>query len=181
MSTKEKRDRLFKGGRPIIRELNLYQDGAVSKDVGVIWAAYKRKSLPNFPEGMNETQFLEFVSHISESKSIFIADDFNRQYSGMGPIGTIYIKSDTWNIEPHAVFFPWATTRNKLRSSVAFFQMVRYKKIGACIVYCTIESRALFDKTSEYGVLQYRTNIPNAEPEGDRYIFSVRGTKNGRS
>jgi hypothetical protein len=176
---KAKRDRLFKRGRPLIRPLVIEEDGKPHKDVGLMWVAYKKGAFPLFPKGMTEAQFFDYIVDYSNDVGMYVADDYNSEYEGVGPIGFLSVKTHGIKIEPHADYFPWATTRNKLRSAVSFFQMVRYQKIGSCIVYSLIDSKPLFDKVQEYGVLNYVGRIPNGDPHGrgDEYLYTIRGKK----
>lgn len=178
MTPKEKRDRLFKGGRPLLRKLQIYDGDRYHKDIGILWVAYSKEPFYSFPEGLDKNEFVEEIKKVSEYKELLVAEDRNPEYREFGPVAFIAIHSDGWKIEPHAIYFPWATTRNKLRSAVSFFQMVRYKNIGACIVYSMLSSKALFDKCIEYGVLHYVGKIVNGDPRGDQYLFSVRGKRN---
>lgn len=180
MSTKEKRDRLFKGGRPNIRPLQIFDGDRYHKDIGILWVSYsKGKFFVDIPSGLDNAGFIDALDVIMKNRELLMIDDTNEQYSGVGPIAVVSVGGDGWKIEPHVVFFPWATTRNKLRGTVSFFQMARYKKIGCCMVYSLAESRPLFDKVQKYGVLNYVGRIPNGDSRGrgDEYLFTIRGTK----
>ena len=174
---KEKRDRLFKRGRPNIRPLIIEENGKPHKDIGLLWVAYKKGSFPLFPVDMKEPEFFQYVLKLSDEHGLYVAEDYNKEYEGLGPIAVISVKTDGWKVEPHTNFFNWATVRNKLRSTVAFFQMVRYQKIGCCVVYSLIDSKPLFDKVQEYGVLNYVGRIPNGDMRGDEYMYTIRGKK----
>lgn len=178
MTPKEKRDRLFKSGRPLIRPLQIYDGEKYHKDIGILWVAYSKEPFYSFPEGLSKTEFVEEIKRVSEIKELLVAEDENSEYSNKGPIAIVAVSGNGWKIEPHAIYFKWSTTRNKLRSAVAFFQMVRYKKIGACVVYSMNDSKNLFDKCMEYGVLHYVGKIVNGDPRGDEYVYSVRGKRN---
>lgn len=175
---KEKRDRLFKRGRPYIRQLQIMEDGKYSKDLGILWVAHNREPFYQFPEKMTKEDFAAHFESIEDKCEVLVVDDFNKEYkSGVGPIAVVFVHNDTWRIEPHTVLFPWATTRNKLRAAVAFLQMARYKKIGVCVVKTIEALKPLFDKCTQYGVLQYVGKIPHGDERGDEYIYSVRGKK----
>jgi hypothetical protein len=174
---KEKRDRLFKRGRPNVRNIIVDENGRVHKDIGIIWVAYKKGSFLFLREGMNEQEFFLEIKRLSEESSLYMIDDSNKEYNGIGPIAIVNIDTDGWKIEPHAIIFPWASNRNKIKAVVAFFQMVRYQKIGCCVVYSLAESKPLFDKAQEYGVLNYVGKIPNGDPRGDEYLYTIRGKR----
>jgi len=179
---KEKRDRLFKGGRPNIRPLIISEGDRYSRDLGILWAAHNRVPFYDFPKDLSRENFAKSVEDISKIRELLIIDDYSKEYtSGNGPIAVFFISGDGWRIEPHTVIFPWATARNKLRCAVAFLQMARYKKIGVCLIKSIKESKPLFDKCIEYGVLHYVGRIINGDPRGDEYLYSVRGKLNVRT
>jgi len=178
--TKNKRDLLFKRGRPLIRELVLEENGKPHKDIGYLWASYKRGGFELFPRGMTETEFFNHMKEFSERVEMLIIDDFHKEYGGnMGPLCFVSVKHIGQKIEPHADVFPWATPRNILRGTVALFQMLRYKKIGCSVTYALEKSKPFFDTVIEYGVLRYVGKIPNGDPwgRGDEYVYTVRGKK----
>ena len=178
MTQKEKRDRLFKSGRPLIRPLQIYDGEKYHKDIGILWVAYSKEPFYSFPEGLSKTEFVEVIKEMVSTREVMMIDDTNSEYRESGPVAMITVQTDGWKIEPHTSIFPWATTRNKLRGVVSFFQMVRYKKIGVCIIYSLQQSKSLFDKCIKYGVLHYVGKIVNGDPRGDEYIYSVRGKRN---
>lgn len=177
MTPKKKRERLFGKRRPQFRPIQLFDNGRYHKDVGLLWVSYTRKPLYWFPKDLNQQQFAELIEKMVKAKSVLIAEDYNGEYQGVGPIAFVTIDTDGWKIIPHAEYFSWATPKNKLRAAVAFFQWVRHQNIGACVVHSLKDSKPLFDKCADYGVLHYVGRVVNGDPRGDEYIYSVRGTK----
>ena len=174
--TKNKRDRLFRKSRPHFRPLQIYDGDKYHKDIGILWAAYQDGCFNELPRDLEQVEFAQEVEKITQTHELWLAEDDNGSYqSGKGPVALVSIIGDGWRIEPHTEFFPWTSKKNILRSSVAFFQMVRYKKIGVCVVKSLKVSTALFNKCKEYGVLFYVGEIINGDPRGDEYIYSVRG------
>ena len=157
---KEKRDRLFKRGRPLVREFHVFDGDKLHLDMGLLWVSYtKGEFFWDFPKGMNKEEFADSVVKLASQTEMFMVDDYNDEFGKIGPIGVVVVRGNGWKIRPHTVIFPWATARNKLRCTVAFFQMARYKKIGVCIVESLFDSKPLFDKCVEYGVLKYLSLI----------------------
>jgi len=147
------------------------------RDIAICWVAHSKEPFYSIA-ATDQDGFARELVEGTKHREFLISEDSNDYYeSGAGPIAVIWIGSDGWKVEPHCVFFPWATARNKLRSTVAFFQMARYKKIGACVVFSLENSKPLFDKTASYGVLHFVGKIPNGDPRGDEFIYSVRGKK----
>ena len=174
--TKDKRDRLFRKSRPYFRPLQIYDGDQYHKDIGVLWAAYQEGCFHELPRGLEQLDFANEVEKLTQSYELWMAEDDNNSYeSHKGPIAFVSIMGDGWKIEPHCEYFPWASIRNKLRSQVAFYQMVRYKKIGVCIVKSLESDVPLHNKCKEYGVLFYVGKIINGDPRGDEYVYSVRG------
>lgn len=177
MTPKEKRDLLFRGGRPNIRPMNIFDNSGYHRDVAICWLAHSQKPFYS----IRSTEQAGFAAELLEQARMcefLVAEDRNNHYeSGTGPIGIVWVGTDGWKVEPHCVFFPWATARNKLRAVVSFLQMIRYRKIGACVIYCLHDSKALFEKAANYGVLHFSGKIHNGDPRGDEYIYSVRGKR----
>lgn len=176
MTPREKRDRLFKSGRPKVRPLQVREGAAYSKDMGILWVAHQNDPFLNF--SIDKENFLREVEELSVTLSLYVVEDTNTEYKDKGPVAFVYVYNNEWEIQPHVEFFPWATARNKLKSTVAFLQMVRYSRaIGVCVIQCAIKSIALFDKVKEYGVLHYVGKILNGYSFGDKFIYSVKGKR----
>lgn len=178
MTPLEKRERLFKRGRPFIRELVIYDGDRYHKDLGILWAAHQKQPFYMIPENVSQQQFALEVVELSKRAELFMAEDDNYGYQGRGPIGLVMSQSDGWRVEPHVEFFPWATKRNMLSATVAFIQYLRYsRKVGVCIIRSLEDSVSLFRKCETYGVLHYVGKVHGGDPRGDEYLFSVKGKK----
>lgn len=175
--TKERRDRLFKSGRPHIRSLQIYDGDKYHKDLGILWVAHQKQPFYSLPENLDQVKFAQEILSLSKEVELLIAEDVNTQYKQTGPVAVIGVRSDGWKIEPHAEFFKWATPKNVLKVAVAFFQMARYRKIGVCVVHSLTDSVPLFNKCCKYGVLKPVGQIPNGDPRGDEFIYSIRGKR----
>ena len=179
---KEKRDRLLKN-RPKIRLLGIKEGESYHTDLGILWTAHKKEPFLWLDKNLNQTQFVEAIENINQNEQLLMIEDLNDKYKNKtGPVSLVTVTTrDNWKFEPHSQFFPWATPKNKLRVSVAFFQWIRYQKtVGVCVVYSLEDSVKLFDKCCEYGVLHKIGNIPNGSPMGNEIVYSVKG-KNERS
>lgn len=176
MKPKEKRDRLFKSGRPLIRPLVVREGAGYSKDVGILWVAHQHNPFYGFEK--DKETFLDQLETFSDRVSFYMIEDKNTEFKEQGPIGFLYVYNNDWEIEPHVIYFPWATTRNKLKGLVAFLQMVRYSRaIGVCVIHARRDFVPLLDKAKEYGVVHYVGRILNGYGEGDKFIYSVKGKK----
>ena len=178
MKPKERRDRLFKSSRPNIRELSLVDHQGYTKDMSILWGAYKQGSF-KMPE-VSQEEFADYMmSEINPYQKKWLIEDANAKYeSGYGPVGMVCAAYNGWELEPHLEVFDWATKRNVLRLAVSFFQMMRYdKSIGIVNVYSLKDSKNFFNHISKYGVLKYAAKIPDGDESGDRYIYYIRGRK----
>lgn len=176
MAPREKRERLFRSSRPNIRPLEIYNGNEYHKDIKILWVAHKRKPLYGIRPDASEDEFVKMV--VSEPSELLVIEDENSQYKGHGPIGVIQVNGDGWKIQPHAFFFDWATKKNILRSAVSFLQWARCsRQIGSVLVFVLDEGKNLYDRVCTYGVLHYVGKVPNGDPRGDEYLYSVKGKK----
>jgi hypothetical protein len=172
VSYKEKRERLFKPGKPVIRRLEILDGDSYSHDMGVLWAAYKAKSF-QLPEGLSQEDFVqEIEQYFSKYGQVWIVDDKNKSFeSGQGQVGIVLTSHVDLILEAKFGFFRWASKRNILRAAAAFLNMVTYsKKTGICMVRAGSAQRVLPDHLGNYGLLYYLGR--SAENE---YLYSVRG------
>lgn len=175
---REKRERLFKNGRPFIRQIEYFDGDQYSKDIKILWVAHQKKPWYSMPKDVTQEEFIERIGDLSTRAAIFVAEDNNSSYKeGKGPVGVFWLFDHGWKVEPHAEVFPWATPRNVLRSYVSFFHMIKYKKIGVCVAYAMKSTVPLHDKCTEYGVLFRSGMIAGGDPRGDEYIYSIRGKR----
>lgn len=146
--------------------------------MGILWASHSRKPFYAIVS-KNQEDFAKEIEEVSKTTELLIIEDDSPRYkSGRGPVGLVGVHSDGWKYEPHAEFFFWASPKNILKASVCFFQMTRNKRnVGVCLVKSLLDSKNLFDKCAEYGVLHYVGKILNGDPRGDEYLFSVKGRK----
>jgi len=173
--SKAKRDRLFKRGRVFFRPLKLIEGDRYSKDIGYLWVSHQKKPCHWFPKDCTQEQFAKKLEEMSQWYEYYIAEDRNKEYADKGPIAFLGVASDGWKLEPHVEFFGWSTVRNKLNTVVSFLQMFRYKKIGVIMIYSLEDSKNLFDKACDYGVLHKVGKIVNGDPRGDIWLYSVKG------
>ena len=172
---KESRDRLFKYGRPNIRQLDILEDGVICKDMAVIWGAYRKGSF-----GMTELsqeEFTErFIEHISKYYAVWIVEDKNYRFpNGYGAIGLIFAKFNGWSMEPEFFPFSWATDRNKLKMVVSFMMMARYEKGIGTLNFTTTEEEFYQHLRKKYGVMYYVGKVPRGAMGKDAYLFYGRG------
>jgi hypothetical protein len=167
--TIEARKTLFRHSRPNIRAMEL-------ADVGWLWAAHKLQGKPD----MSREEFMTSVSSSLESfPRIYIAEDANAQFSGgVGPIGIFVANYDGWNLEPHVEFFPWATSRNRVKAVVSFLIFQRFQKEVGCIqIHASVKFREFFKRLKKYVPIRVGGKIEGGRPDGADYIFYIRGKR----
>lgn len=172
--SKEKRDRLFKSGRPQLRTIQIMDGDKYHKDVGYLWVAHKKRPFNLLRPNITQEEFCRSIEELSKSHELAFIEDRNMELGKQGPVGFICISGD-WLIEPYGEFFSWATPKNILRCTVSFLQMIRYRKIGACLIKSSECSVSLLNKVCKYGVLHFVGKVPNGDPRGDLWLYSIRG------
>lgn len=172
VTPKARKERLFKSGKPVIRKLELVSGETYSKDVAVLWAAYKAKSF-SLPEGFTQEEFVKAIEqYFSQFAQVWIVDDVNKSFSsGRGQVGLVMASNADLIIEAKFGFFKWASKRNILRATAAFLNMITYSgKTGICMVRTDAAQRVLPDHLKDYGLLFYMGQSAQNE-----YLYSVRG------
>src|SRR5262245_39793762 len=157
MNAKERRERLFKNGRPLVRELHLMNGEGYSKDMGILWAAYKAGSF-DLPQDLEQEKFAEAMSgYLSGFQKTWVVDDKNSGFkSGSGPVALVVGNAIGLVVETQFGFFKWASARNILRSTVSFLNMIKNSsKTGVCLVRAPREKRLLPDHLKDYEMLYY--------------------------
>jgi len=178
MTPKQRRDSLFRHSRPEVRDFVLLDGDQYHKDVKLLWVAHSISPFHEVPPDISQEEFAKMIENADRTGNLFIIEDDNKQYDGVGPIAMGYFIHDDWKYEPHINFFPWATKRNILRGAVAGLQLYRYKRSVGCIqVYALEQAKNLFDHVCKYGVLHYVGKVKSGDKRGDQYIYSVRGKK----
>ena len=173
MTPKERRDRLFKDRKPIIR----YFD---AEDWKWMYGAYR---YPDPPGGQEDFEAFrnDAMQQLAQYTYAFIAEDRNQRFKGKyGPVGIIPAMYNGWTLEPHVQWFPWATTMNKIRSSVAFMMFARYSPdIGITEIRSLKEHADFFKGLKDYAPIYFIRKIPYGDIRGDSYLFYIRGKKQG--
>lgn len=176
MNPKQHRNRVFRSGKPVIRELKLDN----FDDMKWLWAAYLKGSF-NLPEAMTQEEFTNrLLDILSQFEIAWMIEDTNSHFSdGQGPIGWVAANYNGWKLAPHFEAFSWATPKNVLKANVAFLHKMQYNKDIGVIVVSTLKDHQKFYKRLEKYLprLEFSGRIPKGTPKGDNYLFSMRGQK----
>lgn len=143
-----------------------------SKDIAILWAAYKAGSFP-LPAKLSQSDFIKEVeTTLSQHTNTWIVDDDSGVFSSKrGPVAMVSAVSTGLIVEPRFIFFKWATPRTRLRSTVSFLNMIRHsKKTGIIVVRVTKENVKMPTHMKAYDLLYFVGK--SAENE---YLYSLRG------
>ncbi len=163
---------LFRAERPLIRKLAIKQGEGFTKDIGVLWAAYKAGSFADLPEGMNEADFLTAIEALQKEKTVWLIDDFNPAYKDKrGPVAMACTSSADLIVSVEGCAFKWATKRNLLRCAASFLHLIRQSRAtGVCMVKCNKAGETLMKHLMKYKVLYFMGCAAK-----DSYLYSARG------
>lgn len=155
-----------------MRRLEILDGEAYSKDLSVLWAAYKAGSF-HLEAGLPQEDFVENIEQSMKNyqHSWLVDDDSSAFASKRGPVALIGANTLGLIVEPTVVFFKWATRRNMIRVSVAYLNMIRHsKKTGVVIVRTEKSKMVLPDHLKRYDMLFFVGKASESE-----YLYSVRG------
>lgn len=174
MSPKDRRTAIFRSGKPLVRELKIMDGDEYSKDVGVLWVAYKAGSFSMLPPDLTQEAFLSFIENLqTQFQTLWVIDDVNRAFptSGKGPVMLVGTSTASLLVKAEASALAWANKRNLIRCAAAFLQMIRHsKKTGVCMVSAKKSDRSFLFHMRKYDLLHYIGRVAENE-----YLFSVRG------
>jgi hypothetical protein len=121
--------------------------------MGCLWAAYKYGSF-QLPLELSQEQFHAHIMPAIQGVSHFLVEDDNHKFKEKrGPVGMIAVATDGERFEPLVKMFAWASSRNKLRAFVAFYQWVRSTKDGGKYENRVDAKDKLFKRLVDYGVI----------------------------
>lgn len=159
--------------RPRVRHIN-------NGDLPWLWAAYRKGSFDDvLPKDLDREEFIAGLLEVLERfNHEWILDAPNDASSSEKPVpvGLIAAQGGGRIIEPHAVWFPWASDRNKLEAMLAFLSRVstQYK----IFAYIHPDNKPFYVQMCRYGQLTMGCKIHDYYDMGeDAYFFYTRGPK----
>lgn len=170
MKPKERREKLFRDVKPEIRL-------ATVDDLGWAYASHRVAG-----GEMEEAEFKETTAAFMKTVPlVYTIEDRHKSFeSGFGPVGMVAARYDGWRLEPSFQWFEWASARNKLRSTVAFFiSQVRYSKaVGVGELRVPENQATKVKRLKRYMPLYPVGRIPNGSSSvGTEYLFFMTGAQ----
>ena len=173
MKPHQRRRRLFKTGEPTISQVH---PGTAQWTINWQWVAYKGSG-----GDLSEVDFKQTATqYLGAFDFVFNLEDRNEGFSGKaGPVGFVGCLFDGWNLRPHIEWYPWATTRNKLRCQIAFLFMARRKDdIG--FILMDSDRPVIMKKLRKYIGIYKAGQIEKGYPDrSDKHIYYIRGASHG--
>ena len=166
--SRKNRMRLFGSENPKIRLAN-------RDDVALYLYAY-RVANGHDPD----PEYREMIEHeLAEYDSLRVLEDRNAAFnSERSPVGLVKAMDNGWTHEPHVDWFPWATTRNKLRCAVAYLYKQRCSRdVGVAVIHSEKQDLRWYKHLKQYVPLYFSGKIPAGRPDGDEYLFYLRGKR----
>ena len=153
-------------------------------DLRYIWAAYSMGGFPSLAERfvdgeMSSAKFTkefgeELITNYDEAWTLLV-----KKTNGLRPVGLVLAFSSHWNpafspfmIVADMIWFPWATPRNKIETTVKFFHEVR--KTMQMVEYSKREHQKFFDTVCAHGVLRRAGTSHVVYPDQATAIYETR-------
>lgn len=152
-------------------------------DLRFIWAAYKKGALSSMgerftsgdalPQDFTEEFEAEVLTNYAAAWTLFPTKDSEK------PVGLVlgfYSHPDPlfapFMIVGDIIWFPWATRRNKIESSVNFFNEIR-KEIQM-VEYASKEHKPFFEMIAKHGIIRRVGTMHNVYPGEATSVFETR-------
>jgi len=136
-----------------------------------LWAAYVKGSFPEktFPAGLEIEDFNEIVD-----KQIETLDEAYMLEMDDRPVGLVgvFLNQRYGYIEPHVIWFEWATTRNKIEAAVKFIDKLR-KKVPMMIIVDE-DTKSFFTHIERHGIIK-RIGTSHEAMGRKKLLFESRG------
>lgn len=143
-------------------------------DLQWLFAAYKKDGFgPLFAPDMTAAEFRDEAAAFlrRQQHSWLIVAPSSR---GMIPVGLVIGSSEGHRLFPHAIWFPWATARNRLEGIIAYLRDATDQGMLVVIPSGT-KFLPFFTKLMRYGILRRCGPIPGWFAENDAADQSVEG------
>ena len=139
-----------------------------------LYVAYVKGAF-NAPEGMSPIEFKDWVSASLQDVGNGMVYILTSILEGEDrPAGLVVAHEQHHRIEPHVIWFPWATSRNKLECSVKFLCSMRFTNV--IVMFTPKEDRKFYDHLLRYGMMSVVGPIKDWYGLGkDARMYQTRG------
>ena len=143
-----------------------------------MWAAYRLGSFDEvvLPKGLKIDEFEERVLELLTPFSQILT-----VVSDQRPVGMFLLKERQWIVEPHAEWFPWATSRQIVEASIKLLDDIRrtpYEGFGPDFKEAFIVIPRKFVKfmthIAKYGIVKRIGTSAVLGYDGERALFETR-------
>ena len=128
------------------------------------WAAYRLGAFENLDSQLSQEDFLDQISQIDDDSSGIHTLKVNDV-----PVGAVVIYGGPYRVEPHCIWFPWATPRNKLESAVHFLNEIRKEYLA--MIFSEKEDSRFFTHICKYGILRRGCKVIGFYEDSDAMLF----------
>ena len=142
----------------------------MESDFRWLWAAYRKGGVEAIPRDLDMEEFLAAAfGHLEKFSEQFMVETDR-------PVGVIVTLTDGYRFEPHAVWFPWASPRNKLEGTLKFLSQERKDRMG--IIYLDMGQKRFLEQLARYGVVRRVGTVKSFfEPGKDAVFFQTQEFK----
>src|SRR3990167_6087678 len=140
-------------------------------DLKWLWAAYRKGGLPHLPEDLGQDDFRQWtLDEIAKWDGAFLLEV--PYETGRRAVGVLFCRAKGRVLEPHTVWFPWVTGRQKLETLTQFINEMR--RDWCILVWCLPHIASFFDRIAKYGILRRVGLVEGWADGGDAILFASR-------
>lgn len=144
-------------------------------DMKWLWGAYLDDSLTSIAvPDLDETTFPDamrnlFTLYYERQGQAFLLEGHFIQYGGNAPVGLMLVDESQGAFWPHTVWFDWATPRNKIETSVKFFQDLNHE--GNVMFVATRQEIPFYSHLARYGLVNRRGTLKKYFGANDGILY----------
>jgi hypothetical protein len=133
-------------------------------DVQWIYAAYRKGAFPEWPDGLSpkefSARFLEICGGDDDFWILHAPDSRPQEHThSLIPVGLAVGQYDEHRLFPIVRWFPWASARNRLETSVGFINELRRQFL--LLFYIRVAEERFYEHLMRYGIIRRVGKIPN--------------------
>ena len=138
-------------------------------DLAYAYAGYRQGAFPGMPEGLKPREFdVAFYKAAVQWEEIYALTV--KHTNGRRPVGLMLARITEEigmpaRMEPHLMWFPWATPRNKLETTVKWLAEMRLKHL--VLIMAPLKEKVFFTHLCRHGVLRVIGKIHRLFGEDD--------------